>query len=133
MNGLLDEFGSLVWRHLPEAREAVRELVDSELERALHSDAAPEQVAASEYAVHAVNPLFIGKLGYEPLDPELIRRFAQFCRAVLDYDGPEKAHVEDVLQMTILDAVDDPQAAAAVAAVDPELVTLVQERLNAWL
>ena len=64
--------GNLAWRHFPEARDDIKDLVSTELQRAIDDDRAPEPVDQHEYALHAVGPLVrdLG-LGLVELDRDL--------------------------------------------------------------
>lgn len=120
--------GNLTWRYFPEAREVVKDLVCEELQRAIDSNRDPAIVDDSEYALHAVGPLFFDRLGRADLDPDLVRRFCLFCRALLRYSGPDDVNVSYTFNMYILDGVDYPAAVHVLRRADPDLVDLVRTR-----
>ncbi|WP_320064262.1 hypothetical protein [Micromonospora sp. RTGN7] len=126
--------GNAAWRHFPEARESIKELVCGELDRAIDADRHPDPVEHCEYAVHGVGPLLSAGRVVGDLDPDLVRRFCLFCRDVLDHCGPDDVNVSYTFNMYILDAVDDPASVRTLRGVDSELVDLVHARYpGTWI
>ncbi|TDC55059.1 hypothetical protein E1258_23070 [Micromonospora sp. KC207] len=119
--------GDLAWRHFPEAREQIADLVCTELQRAIDADRMPQPVDQFEYATHAVGPL-IRDLGLVDLDRDLVQRFCLFCRDLLDYSGPDKREVSYVLSMYVLWGLDGPPVVRVIQQVDPGLIELVRAR-----
>ncbi|KKK07757.1 hypothetical protein LQ51_00520 [Micromonospora sp. HK10] len=119
--------GDLAWRHFPEAREQIADLVCTELQRAIDADRTPQPVDQFEYAVHAVGPL-VRELGLVDLDRDLVRRFGLFCRDLLGYTGPDAYDVSYVLGMYVLDGLDGAPVVRAIRQVDPGLIDLVRAR-----
>lgn len=129
---ILGTYGGLVWEHFLETRQVVKDLVASELDRAIDDDRLPDAVSVFDYTIHAVFPIVIDRLGEFPLEPDQLERFCQFCRAVLDYSGPDRVVVDNNFNVTLLEAIDFPEAAAAIREVDPELVDIVRARYGRW-
>ncbi|GAA2223878.1 hypothetical protein GCM10010429_58220 [Micromonospora olivasterospora] len=119
--------GDSAWRHLPEAREEIKDLVCTELQDAIDEDRAPEPVDQHNYALHAVGPL-VRDLGLVELDLDLVRRFCLFCRDLLGYTGPDEYEVSHVLGMYVLDGLDGPPVVRVIRQVDPGLIELVRAR-----
>ena len=119
--------GDSAWRHLPEAREEIKDLVCTELQRAIDEDRTPEPVEQHEYVLHAVGPL-VRELGLVELDRELVRRFCLFCRDLLSYTGPHEYEVSHALGMYALDGLDGPPVVRVIRQVDPGLIDLVHAR-----
>jgi hypothetical protein len=129
---IIGTYGGLVWKYFPESREAVRDLVATELDAAIDQDRQPDAVSVFDYTVHAVFPIVVDRLGEFPLEPDQLERFCQFCRAVLHYSGGDRVVVDNEFDVTLLEAIDFPEAAAAVWEVDPELVDIVRARYGKW-
>ncbi|SDY42981.1 hypothetical protein SAMN05444365_102238 [Micromonospora pattaloongensis] len=121
-------FGNPTWRHFPEAREAVKDLICDELQRAIDAHREPEPVDDFEYVVHAVGPLFFDQLGKVNVDLDLVRRFCLFCRDVMSDSGPAAGSVSYTFNMYVLDGTDHPAAVRVLRQVDPELVEMVHTR-----
>jgi hypothetical protein len=121
----LGPVGNLTWRHFPETREVIKGLVSDALDLAILQDTEPGRVESYEYFTHAVNPLFVERLGFVDLDPDLVRRLGAFCRDLLAYAGPEVTDVRYSLHMYLVDGLDEPPSIDALRRVDPELVELI--------
>ena len=130
MSAILGQYGALIWQYFPESREALTGLVTDELRRAIDDDRRPDDIPVYDYTIYGVNPL-VRELD-APGTGDLVRRFAQFCRALLTYSGPDAMDVAYHLDVTLLEYTDVPGTAAAVAAVDPELVELIRARYRRW-
>ncbi|MEV6843003.1 hypothetical protein [Actinoplanes sp. NPDC051411] len=133
MAGILGDFGELVWRHFWEAREPIVELIRLAVWGETEFDDPPQQPLYSEYVTQVVGPMFKDRLGHVPLDRDLLERFAQFLRAAMAVEGEQKFAFDYAIEMHLLYLIDDAPAAAAMREVDPELVTMVQQRYGVWL
>ncbi|MFI7607422.1 hypothetical protein ACIBTV_20070 [Micromonospora sp. NPDC049366] len=120
--------GSATWRHFPEVRSSIRELVCDELDSAIEEDRFPEAIEHFKYVLNAVSPLLFDRLGVVDLDPDLVRRFCLFCREVLDYSGPDSYDVSYTFQMYVLESLDGPSVVRLIKHIDPGLVDLVRTR-----
>ncbi|NYF56970.1 hypothetical protein [Micromonospora purpureochromogenes] len=126
--------GNLVWRHFPERREQVAELVARSLEDGLDDDS-PELPEQFEYMIHVVGPLVLDRIGVRPVEPDLLHRFCQFCRDMLAYSGPDPDvwEVEHNLYHYVVESIDGPRPVEVLLRADPELVAAVRARFpGSW-
>lgn len=133
MAGILGDFGELIWRHFWEAREPIAKLVCMTVNIRIEYDDPPERPSEADIVIWALGPVFKGRLGREALDHDLIERFASFLREAMAHEGNDKWLFDYTLEMYLFHLIDDAAAAAAVAEVDPELVSMVKERYQVWL